>query len=98
LPPANVAAHRFLLKEPYMKMRHIVLALALVLSSGAAIASQCPSMVAKIDAILATNPDMPQSVLDEVKTLRAEGEKQHQEGKHDKSVETLQQALFLLGE
>ena len=81
-----------------MKLRHLFLALALALSSGAAFASQCPSMVSKIDAILATNPDMPESVLEEVKTLRDEGEKLHQEGKHDKSVETLQQALFLLGE
>ena len=80
-----------------MKMRHIVLALALVFSAGAAMASQCPSMMSEIDAILATNPDLPESVLDEVKTLRAEGQKQHEEGKHDKSVESLQQALFLLG-
>lgn len=81
-----------------MKMRHIVLALVLAFFGSAAIASQCPSMVAKIDAILATNPDLPDSVLEEVKTLREEGEKQHEEGKHDDSVETLQQALFLLGQ
>lgn len=80
-----------------MNIRHIALALTLALSSGAAIASQCPSMVAQIDSILATNPDLPQSVLDEVKTLRDDGDKQHKEGKHDKSVETLNQALFLLG-
>jgi hypothetical protein len=96
--PVNMAAWCFLSKETYMKMRHIVLALALAFASSAAIASQCPSMVAKIDAILATNPDLPQSVLDEVKTLRDDGEKQHADGKHDKSVESLQQALFLLGE
>ena len=81
-----------------MKMRHILLALALGLSSGAAVASGCPGMMAQIDAILATNPDLPQSVLDEVKTLREDGQKQHEQGKHDKSVETLNQALFLLGE
>ncbi len=51
----------------------------------------------QVDAILATNPDLPQSVLDEVKTLRADGQKQHEGGKHDKSVESLNQALFLLG-
>jgi len=37
-------------------------------------------------------------VLAEVKKAREEGEKFHKEGKHEKSVEELQQALFLLGE
>lgn len=81
-----------------MKLRHIVLALVLGSTSGAVFASGCPGLVAQIDAILATNPDLPQSVLDEVKTLREDGQKQHEQGKHDKSVETLNQALFLLGE
>lgn len=80
-----------------MKLRHVLLALALGLSSGAAFASSCPKLMAQVDAILATNPDLPQSVLDEVKTLRADGQKQHEAGKHDKSVESLNQALFLLG-
>ena len=80
-----------------MKMRHIVMALALAFS-GAVMASQCPTQMAKIDAILATNPDLPPEVLAEVKELRAEGEKLHNEGKHDKSVESLNQALFLLGD
>ena len=95
--PADLAAYVFPLEETYMKMRHVFLALALMFSAGAAMATHCPSMMSEIDAILATNPDLPQSVLDEVKELRAEGQKQHEEGKHDKSVESLQQALFLLG-
>lgn len=81
-----------------MKLRHIVFALALAFSGHAAMASQCPSMVAEIDAILATNPDLPQSVLEEVKTLRAQGDEQHKAGKHDESVETLEEALSLLGQ
>lgn len=82
-----------------MRMRYLYLALALAfVLPGSAWAGQCPSQMAKIDQILATNPDLPESVLKEVKTLRADGEKLHKEGKHDKSVENLTQALFLLGE
>lgn len=80
-----------------MKLRHVPFVLALALAFGAAEASSCPSQMARIDAILATNPDLPDSVLEEVKTLRAEGQEQHEAGKHDKSVENLNQALFLLG-
>ena len=80
-----------------MKMRHIVFALALGFSSSAAIASQCPGLVAKIDSILATQPNLPQSTLDEVKTLRDDGEKQHKAGQHGQSVETLNKALSMLG-
>jgi len=80
-----------------MKTRHVVLALALGFFSSTALASHCPTLMAKIDAILATNPNEPQSLLDEVKKLRAEGQKLHEEGKHDKSVDALNQALFLLG-
>ncbi len=80
-----------------MKMRHIVFALALGFSSSAAIASHCPSLVGKIDSILATQPNLPQSTLDEVKSLRDDGEKQHKAGQHGQSVETLNKALSMLG-
>ena len=82
-----------------MKMRHLILALAVALAlPTAAWASHCPSLMKKIDEILATNPEMDAEVLAEVKKAREEGEKLHNEGKHDKSIEELQQALFLLGE
>lgn len=82
-----------------MKLRHLFLALSLALAlPGAAFAGSCPALMKKIDDILATNPDLDAEVLAEIKTARAEGEKLHKEGKHEKSVEELQQALFLLGE
>ncbi len=98
LPGGHMADYRFLFKETFMKMRHIALALALGAASSAAMASNCPGLMAKIDAILVTNPDLPPTLLEEVTTLRADGQKQHEKGDHDKSVETLNQALFLLGD
>ena len=81
-----------------MKIRHIVLALALASFGHAVMASQCPSMVAEIDAILATNPKLSDADLEKVKMLRNQGEMQHKQGKHDESVDTLEQALSLLGQ
>ncbi len=79
-----------------MKLRHILLALALALPAVAQ-AGNCPNMMAEVDAALAENPKLEEDVMKEVKTLREEGEKLHAEGKHDKSVEALTQALLLLG-
>lgn len=82
-----------------MKTRHLFLALALVFAlPGSAFASSCPTLMKKIDEILAANPPQDEEVLKAVKEAREAGEKLHNEGKHDKSVEELQQALFLLGE
>ncbi len=82
-----------------MKLRHLFLALALAFAlPGSAFAGSCPALMKKIDEILATNPDLDAEMLAEVKAAREEGEKLHKEGKHEKSVEELQQALFLLGE
>lgn len=79
-----------------MKLRHVVLALSLALP-GAALASNCPKMMAKVDAALAENPKLDEEMMKEIKILRADGEKKHAEGDHKKSVEALNQALFLLG-
>ena len=79
-----------------MKLRHIVLALSLALP-GAAIASNCPKMMARVDAALAENPKLDEEMMKEIKVLRAEGEKQHAAGDHKKSVQALNQALLLLG-
>ena len=82
-----------------MKLRHLILALALVLAlPGQAFAGSCPALMTKIDELLATDPDRDAEVLAEIRAAREEGEKLHNEGKHEKSVEELQQALFLLGE
>ena len=82
-----------------MKLRHLFLALSLAfVLPGSAFAGSCPALMKKIDDILATDPDLDAEVLDEIKAAREEGEKLHKEGKHEESVEELQQALFLLGE
>jgi hypothetical protein len=51
----------------------------------------------KIDAALAASPQLSAAQLDEVKTLRAMGEKQHKSGQHKQSVGTLKQAKTILG-
>lgn len=81
-----------------MKTGHLVLALALALAlPSAAVAGSCPALMKKFDDILATNPEMDSEVLAEAKKAREAGEKFHSEGKHDKSVDELHQALFLIG-
>ena len=64
--------------------------------AGPAFAFQCPSDVAKIDAALQTA-----SLTDEQKAqvmqLRDEGERLHQAGQHQQSVDTLAQAKEILG-
>jgi hypothetical protein len=50
-----------------------------------------------VDAALAENPKLDEETMKEIKTLREEGEKQHAEGDHKKSVQSLNQALLLLG-
>ena len=64
--------------------------------SGAAFAFQCPTDMKKIDEALAKNPQLSSEQMDEVKKLRAEGEAQHQAGKHKESVETLGKAKKIL--
>ncbi|MDX1514316.1 MAG: hypothetical protein R3174_11310 [Gammaproteobacteria bacterium] len=81
-----------------MKVRHLLLALALVFAlPGPAFAGSCPVLMKKIDEALAANPDLDADTLAEIKKAREEGEKLHKDGKHDKSVEELNQALLLLG-
>ncbi len=81
-----------------MKTRHLFLALALAFAlPGTAFAGSCPAIMKKIDDALAANPDLDPETLAEIKMGREDGEKLHKEGKHDKSVEELNQALLLLG-
>ncbi|UCH50220.1 MAG: hypothetical protein JSU95_12540 [Betaproteobacteria bacterium] len=77
-------------------MTHIIAALALTFSIGA-FAGQCPLDMRKIDAALAQNPSLSESDLARVKQLRAEGEAQHNSGKHGESVRTLGEAKQILG-
>ena len=81
-----------------MIMRTLAAAAVAALLAFPALASQCPSMVSKIDAALAADPGLSEDVKAEVVALRDKGETLHNEGKHDQSVETLQQAMDLLGQ
>ena len=76
--------------------RKLVLAGVLVLFAAPAYAFQCPGDVAKIDAAL---PTAQLSAADKAKVmeLRDEGQQLHATGQHQQSVDTLAQALDILG-
>lgn len=78
-----------------MKLR-IVLGVALLAFSAGALAFHCPADMKKIDAALATKPELSQAQMDEVKKLRADGETLHKAGKHQESVDTLEKAMKIL--
>ena len=82
-----------------MKLRHVFLALALALPglATAAEAVDVPAMLAQIDELIASSTDLDQETKKMVEELRADGEKAHKDGKDDKAVEELTQALLLLG-
>ena len=81
-----------------MKLRVLVAtASVLALISGPVLARHCPADMKKIDAALAKNPKLSEADMKEVKRLRAEGEKLHNDGKHPQSEETLAKAMKMLG-
>lgn len=77
-------------------MRRLSLFICSLLFSTALLAMHCPADMAKIDEILKNDPPRDQTVLAEVRKLRAEGESLHKAGKHDESVKVLNEALQLL--
>ena len=78
-------------------MKALLAAAALTVSLAApAFAFQCPRDVAKIDAALQT-ASLSDDQKAEVMRLRDEGERQHQAGQHQASVDTLAQAKEILG-
>ena len=77
-------------------MRRLTVFLAAALLSVPLWAAQCPADMAKIDAMLQSNPPSDPAVLAQVQQLRAEGEELHESGSHAKSVEVLGEALKLL--
>ncbi len=74
-----------------------VLAVAILLVSTSAFASQCPVDMKKIDAALAGNPSLSASQMASVKELRGSGEANHKAGKHKESVDDLAKAKKILG-
>jgi hypothetical protein len=78
-------------------MKRILLAAAaLAFFCGPAFAFHCPADMAKIDEAMktATLSDADKAKVTE---LRAKGEAYHKEGKHQESVDTLAEALKILG-
>lgn len=78
-------------------MKRFALAAAAMLFSGAALASQCPADMKKIDEALAKNPKLTEAQMTEVKKQRADGEAFHKAGKHKESEEVLAKAKKTLG-
>ena len=68
-----------------------------VLFSGSVFAFHCPADMKKIDEALANSPAISAESLAQVKALRSLGEEQHNAGNHAESVETLAEAMDILG-
>ena len=79
-----------------MKLRLLISAVALTVCTSA-FAMHCPIDMRKIDAELANGPNISAEQLAQVKNLRAEGESLHNAGKHQDSVNTLGEAMRILG-
>ncbi len=77
-------------------MKYLIAAAALTFSS-LALAHNCPNEMKAIDAKLLTNPTLAAADMSKVKSLRADGEKFHKEGKHDDSMKALGAAKKMLG-
>ncbi|MFT6430502.1 MAG: hypothetical protein ACJAXR_000664 [Halopseudomonas sp.] len=77
-------------------MRRLTLFLAAAVISTPLFAMHCPADMAKIDAQLENNPPSDPVVLEQVRSLREEGQALHEAGKHSESVEVLGQARALL--
>lgn len=68
----------------------------LTMAAGSSFAFHCPADMAKIDAALARNPPITVEQMEEVKRDRAEGERLHNIGKHQESLDTLAKAMKIL--
>lgn len=73
------------------------LAVLLLSASSLAFANSCPKEMKAIDAKLSTASGISSADMEKIRSLRAEGEKLHKEGKHDQSMKSLQEAKKLLG-
>ena len=80
-----------------MKLRITFLAVAFAIAVTApALANQCPSDIKKIDAAMAS-ASLSQEQMGEVKRLRDEGQRLHEQGNHQQSMDTLAKAKQMLG-
>ncbi len=80
-----------------MKLYATLLAASLVAILSAPVsASQCPSDIKKIDAAMA-GASLSQEQKAEVMRLRDEGQRLHEQGNHQQSMDTLARAKQMLG-
>lgn len=78
-------------------MRKLLLICASIVAlSAPAFAGSCPTLVQKIDEALQTT-ELSEEDKTAVMELRNTGEEQHNNGQHDESVATLNEALAKLG-
>jgi hypothetical protein len=77
-------------------MKRLALTVALAVVASTAFAHSCPKEMRAIDAALPSSK-LSAAQTEEVKKLRAEGEKLHKEGKHDASMAALGKAKGILG-
>jgi hypothetical protein len=69
----------------------------IAVASAPALAGSCPKIMKKVDAGLATSPQLTSEQMTEITKLRAEGEAQHKAGSHADSVASLNKAMAILG-
>ncbi len=77
-------------------MTRLILAVALALAATPALAYHCPADMAAIDEALQT-ASLSAEDLARVQELRAKGEEEHVAGDHDAAVESLGEAMGILG-
>ncbi len=80
-----------------MIKKSLALLVLVALFSAPAFAHSCPLQMKKIDKALAKNPTISARQLAKVKEFRTLGEKQHKARDHDKSSDTLWDAMDILG-
>ncbi len=73
-----------------------LLAILLLSAATGALAHNCPNEMKAIDAAM-TSTKLSGAELEKVKSLRADGEKFHKEGKHAESMKALGEAKKMLG-
>ena len=77
-------------------MKRVALLIALAFAAGTVLANNCPNEMKAIDAAL-PKAKLTAAQTEEVKKLRAEGEKLHKDGKHAESMAALGKAKGILG-
>ena len=76
----------------------LIAALLAVMLAAPAFGSGCPGKMAEIDQRLAAGPDLDAQALEEVVSLRAEGDEMHRKGQHGAAMAAFEEALAILDE